>query len=245
MTRLLRGFLAPLTSLLVCLCLISPAGSGSMGLLGVGGPSAAPPPSFSLTYESSNNVNDTTNTTVDYGTLSYGSGNIRVVALIVYRTTTSGVVGVTIGGTSLTQISSAAGGVFPDYVDAWISTAPLAGSSGDVQVTYTGPLAGASPGSGVALYNLVTGTPAPSATNTGSTGFGPSTSTTLTVPSGGAATVVGNSEGTSIASGTNFTIDAHVGQGVVGHTTSTGSVTPTINSSASDAMVISATAWAP
>lgn len=208
--------------------------------------SGAPPPSFSLTYESSASSSATTST-IDYGTLSYGSGNTRVILAIANRVDLGvTVTSASIGGTSLSHISGAyesGGGV--DMVDMWISTAPLAGSSGDVQVTYSGTVFG--PSSAVALYNLVTTTPAPSATNIGSTPNGASAGAAISIPTGGGGAVVANCENGSIISGTNFTIDANLNSGrqVFGHTTSTGSVTPTVNSSSTDAMVISATSWAP
>lgn len=182
--------------------------------------------------------------------MTYGSGNTRVIAALCWRAASFVVTGVTIGGTALSQVPSALANVSAtDFVDMWETTAPLAGSSGDVQVTFSGAPAGSH--NGVALYNLVTTTPTPSANNSANGVVVTTLGTTLTIPAGGGAIVAANAENSNITSSTNFTTDfshgvgGNSGQEWFGHTTTTGSVTPTVNASTTDNLVITAVAWGP
>jgi hypothetical protein len=213
-------------------------GAGAYAAAGGGG-------GFSLAYQSSN-LSTATTTTIDYGTLTYGAGNTRVVVVIAWRAAGGSVSGVTIGGTALTQVTSvfsSAGA--PDFSDIWVSSGPLAGSSGDVQVTFSTAPAG--PSNAVAIYNLVTSTPAVSSANHGGAVNGLSAGAALTIPASGVAVVGSAFENASYSSASNFTVDVNLGSGryVFGHTTSTGSVTPTVNSSGNDNIAFSAAAWGP
>jgi len=241
------------------------------GLLAVAGPSAAQMTltgaggtqfkssgtAFSLTYQSSNGVNSGASTTVDYGTLSYGSGNTRVIVLATWGQASGETIsGVTIGGVALTQISGAFSTVGGSGVigasDIWMSTAPLAGTSGDVRITYS-----ATPGSGitgVALYNLQTTTPTPAHVANTTAFNSPTASTAITVPSGGAAIAITATWGFAASSvsftagatqDANFPLPIFSNPVLVGHTTSTGSVTVTATYNANAGAPMSLVSWGP
>jgi hypothetical protein len=207
---------------------------------------AAPP--FSLTYESSIGSSDTTNTTVDYGTLSYGSGNTRVIVAVQW-VAGGAITGVTVGGVALAQVSGAFNNLSASFrTDAWESTSALAGTSGDVQVTYASAVSFTSV---VALYNLVTTTPTSSGAVQGNQAFGTTvaTSSAIGIPTGGGAIVMVIGGGTGFAF-SNATLDAAVvaggqTQNWYGHTTSTGSVTPGASWTGNNVTSITAVAWGP
>jgi hypothetical protein len=106
-------------------------------------PPPSAPPSFALTYQQS--ATSTTNTTtINYGTMTYGSGN-RVVAALAWlqNNVSTTVTAVSVNGVALTQIPGALAvtnntfGTFGATVDVWESSAPISGTSGSVSVTYT------------------------------------------------------------------------------------------------------------
>jgi hypothetical protein len=183
--------------------------------------------------------------------MTYGSGNTRVILEIIWVTVgSSSISGITIGGTALTHVSSTANNNSGNpSTDIWQSSAPLAGSSGDVQVTYN--TAGPSFGQSVALYDLVTTTPTAFAGSTlasgsPSTSFGP----TISVPSGGGGLLVTSTGGANTISFTNASQDAlrtPSGQKFYfAHTTATGSpVTVTETLGASDNAYASLASWGP
>jgi hypothetical protein len=213
-------------------------------------PISAAPPSFSLIYESS--VNSTSHTaTVDYGTMTYGSGCTRVIVSIagfgaasVSSISVNGVGGATVTGSTVSQ----GGGNFMTTV--WETSSSVSGSSGDVQVTYSAAI---TDNSAVALYCLVTTTPTASSGQNTSTGRAASISQSITVPSGGGAVAIGAEYINGFISFTNATSDATVGtsgsQSMLanfGHLTSTGSISVTANaSSGSQFMNLSLAAWGP
>ena len=241
-------------SALIALFLSLPAAAWgcSMLLCGVGSAGGAAPPSFSLSYDGGSNYStDTSNTTIDYGTLTYNSSNQRVIVQVQYIANSGGVVtGVTVGGTSLSQVSGAAttSGAGFVGVDTWESSAPLSGSSGDVKVTYNQANQWHS---AVALYSLNAGSPIPSTAVTAATsGVAQATSrsTTLSIPSSGAALVsaVTYNGGKSITF-TNASIDVVVSGGgddfTFGHSTVTGSQTIGASWSSADYAAMSSIPW--
>jgi hypothetical protein len=202
---------------------------------------------FSLTYESSNSFATTGTATKDYGTQTYGSGNTRVVLVILWRGGGTVVSSASIGGSALSQVGAGAAFVCNssgDCVDMWESTTALAGSSGDVSVTYSGI---PNTRSAVALYNLVTTTPIVNTEGTQTNAFGTTCAITKTIPTGGAAVVALNTENALASNFTNATLDVSILSNtmIVGHTTTTGSLTVTSNASSNDVLGCSLAAWGP
>jgi hypothetical protein len=217
-------------------------------------PAATGSGGFSLVYESSASSTDTTHTTIDFGTLTYGSGCTRVVVAVSWYTgASSGISGLTIGGIALAHISGSLAVDSPSNnisSDVWESTAALTGPSGDVQVTFASAQTFVA---SVALYCLTTTTPTASATavNGGITVTSltaPSTGT-ITIPSGGGGLVITHTNAGKTATFTNAAVDADSTTGgtnqYYAHTTATGAITVTANYSGSDAAVISVVAWGP
>jgi hypothetical protein len=208
---------------------------------------------FSLVYTAGGSAGSGASaTTIDYGTLNYVAGNTRVIAIIQwYPGASNTITGVTIGGVALAQVSGAyslqSSGA-PTAVDMWESTGSLAGTSGDVQVTYS---AGPNFSQAVALYSLVTTTPTPSDVQVNNSTIGVTSLATpsITIPAGGRAVVGATTVSGETISFTNATLDISVSQGgavfAFGHTTSTGALVITANWSPADAGVISAAAWGP
>jgi hypothetical protein len=212
------------------------------------GPAASAPPSFSLTFESGTSSGTSNLTTLDYGTLTYGAGGTRIIVAVGWSANAiSAISGITIGGTALAQVSGAYfnGGAFGVNFDIWETTGPLAGSSGDVQITYTAaPNSGL--GSGVALYNLVTSTPTAFATNAPSGGFSTNFNPTINVPTGGVGIVVAGNNSASTYTFTSAAQDVVEGANVFAHTTAVGSpVTVGITASNSGVWGASAASWGP
>jgi hypothetical protein len=208
---------------------------------------------FALAYQSSATTTNTSLTTLDSGTLTYGSGNTRVIVALEWINNGSSantVTGVTIGGVALSQVSGAYvtnGGAFAVSVDVWMSTGPLSGSSGDVQVTYSAPVGFAG---SIALYNLVTSTPAPGTPATTFNINAPSLTVSATIPAGGGAIAlfVGQN-GTAFSSWTNAATDVDVAPGgahqIYGHATATGTVSVTGTLTGNDGVVLSVVPWGP
>ena len=220
-------------------------------LTGAGWLPLAKAPSFSLAYTTGGSAGATGNTaTIDYGTLNYTANNTRVIAIIQWYPGASGTItGVTIGGVALAQVSGAYNAQPAVNIDMWESTGSLAGSSGDVQVTYS---AGPSFDQAVALYSLVTTTPIRSdAQATHLTTNNTSLATpSITIPGGGAAIVGATTSAGETISFTNATLDISVvpsagASFAFGHTTSTGALVITANWTPADVAVISAAAWGP
>jgi hypothetical protein len=110
-------------------------------------------------------------------------------------------------------------------VDIWESTGAIAGTSGDVQVTYGSALGF---NSAVAIYALTTTTPAASFSNAvaPANGSGPTTISSVAVPSGGGGIVVVFGSNKTFSSWTNAVTDVLVSAGgnthAFGHTNFTG-----------------------
>jgi hypothetical protein len=211
--------------------------------------------SFSLTYESQAIVS-TAASTIDFGTLTYGSGCTRVVIALTGLNFSSPLqaTSVTVNGVSATAVSGAYAAPQDSFTDVWETNSSVSGSSGDVSVTYnesSQPFG--SPGMSVALYCLVTAHPTAtsSANNVIDTGSGAtSISATITVPSGGAAVGVGLSENcraSPAASWTSFTTDGTPNVCLANrHSTTAGSNSPSFNIGATaDYMSLSLAAWGP
>jgi hypothetical protein len=184
--------------------------------------------SFALTFGQAASHTGNTGTTYQYGTLSYPSGATR---LVLAFTTIVGspdtISAASIGGNALTHVSStfASYGAFGNVVDIWMSSAPIAGSSGAVEVVIDGE---ALVTSAVAIYGVTTTTPAVSysASATPGNGTGPNTLTNVSVPSGGGGIVVANANDKTFDSWTNALNDALLTSGgrtyAFAHTTGSG-----------------------
>lgn len=200
---------------------------------------------FSLTFQSSATSSNTSLTTIDFGTLTYGAGCTRVV--VASQWYVGGTISnVTIGGVSLSQISGAHVAVGGIAADAWESAAALAGSSGDVQVTFS---VAQSFVASVAVYCLNTTTPTASATNTASNVSGTVLTAPITVPAGGGGLVISQSSNGHTATFASATVDADLVTGgtnqYYGHTTATGAISVTATYGATDNIDLSVVAWAP
>jgi adhesin HecA-like repeat protein len=204
--------------------------------------------SFSLTYESIANSTAHT-TTVDFGTMTYGSGCTRVVVGIGTFAVGVGVSSVTINGVAASAISGTTTATnVPSTI--WQTNSAVSGSSGDVQVTFSAaPL----DNSAVSLYCLVTSTPTPSSGQSNSTTGAATISQSITVPTGGGAVAFASGYNGGGTTGPNFTnatsdaLDNTAGQVIAnaGHLTSTGSVSVTAAVSGGSFVSLSLAAWGP
>lgn len=194
---------------------------------------------FSLTYGGSGTSTNIISTTQSYGTITWGSGCSALVnGILWYQTVTIGstiasksdnsVAASQISGAIAQGANLAAGDI---AADAWEVTAP-SGTSGAVSVTYSTP---PSYNQSVAVYCLVSshptaGTPATVVQGTASS----SISTSVTVPSGGAALVMVQTYSGQAFTLSGATVDVTITTGgvqqVFAHTTATGSVTVTATS---------------
>ena len=199
---------------------------------------------FSLTYKAGDISSTSGSATVDYGTLTWGSGCTAVVITIAGQSQTTGQVSsVSVAGNSPAEVSGAGSGANESASSDIYQFTPV-GTSGDVQVTYSASVWN---GSQVGVYCLVT---------THSIGTGAwtnnsasSVSATPTVPSGGGAlAVVANGSGTGTFTWTNATADEGNASsiGSTAHTTSTGSVAITATANGgSSALFLSTAYWSP
>jgi hypothetical protein len=187
--------------------------------------------SFSITFGSAAAQVSNAGATYDYGTLTYPVGATRlVVAICAIPGTTQTVTGVTVGGTSLTHVANTfanSGGASGNAVDIWISSASIAGSSGDIQVTYGSTLGF---NSAVAVYGLTTTTTTPAFSNSIAAGFGagPTTLSSVVVPASGGGIVVVNGSSKTFSSWTNAATDMILNASgnfyAFGHTTGSGTL---------------------
>jgi hypothetical protein len=246
----LRTYVTALHAALFAILLVgSPAGSGSMMLMGVGGAPAGGV-TFNLSYASSA-ISSANSTSITYGTLGYSAGATRTICVVQwYGGTGPSITSLTVGGQSFSQVSGAQASSTDMAASVWISNAPLSGSSGSVVVNY-------SPAttyySAVALYNLTTTTPA-AGTPATITPAGPAPTITdgpITVPSGGGAVFAtfAYSGATGTITSGNATIDAFVSAASAnfyfGHTTAVGSQSVTFTYSASDRGPATLVPWGP
>jgi len=202
---------------------------------------------FSLTFNQS--ATGGTTSVVNYGTLAYTAGATRVIVANCWIPSGAGhtITGITVGGVALAQVSGAyiEDSINGDASDIWESTAPLAGSSGAVIVTYSASLGFTS---SVAVYSLTTTTPTAAAATNGTTGVSPN-SLTINVPSGGGGLVVSamnNGAAITITNTANDTIIAGSNNANYGHTTATGaSVSVSASWSSGTTNVMSIVSWSP
>jgi len=199
-------------------------------------------PAFSLTFGQENQA--ASGTTVNYGILTYGSGCTRVVSGNVLYST--GISSETVNGSSLGAVSGAFVITGSFAGDIWMSSAAVAGSSGNVSVTYAGAIGF---NSSTAVYCLITATPSPG-TAVHNIASGTSVAISVTIPAGGGALVIsGSSNGNAITGITNAAIDkTDVTNGInqtYAHTTATGTITVTASYASTDAIFISVVPWGP
>lgn len=238
---------------LISACVTAAALAGSMTLLGVGKPAAGGGGGFSLTAQGSAGSATTGTTTINYGTVSYGSGCNAVIAVVFwYNTGTADTISsLTIGGNSTTAIAGTAandgtGGGQSIAMRQWSSPS---GTSGAVSVTYS---ANVTYNSNVTLYCLISGNTTVSATNAPAGGacnnVAPITGS-ITVPASGTAITAASTQGGQVISWTNATADGtYTGGGTQdawGHTTATGSVNVSATPAGSDNCAMSLAAWGP
>ncbi len=188
-----------------------------------------------------------TGPTVDYGTLTWGPGCTRVVLAIGAFDTTNpaSTTVVTIGGTSAIDLSGAAAQATNGLSDIW-ETAP-AGSSGDVQVTYSSPITGYGAISFVAAYCLMTASPTGNGTHN-TAGFNNSVSKSISIPAGGVGlAIVEDGSDPDTFLWTNATQDAFDRFASAARPTESG-VTFTVTATPMnppEAMALSLAAWGP
>ncbi len=153
-------------------------------------------------------------TPITYSSLSFGAADPnRIVAVAVVNRSTGAptIAAMTIGGISATQVASAAavdsGSMF--LADVWQAAVPT-GTSGNVAITY----GVSSTRSGIDLYRIVTTSPTAASANgafSSSSATDAPISTTVTIPSGGAALSVyglrGPQSGTPSITWTNASSD--------------------------------------
>lgn len=206
---------------------------------------------FSLTFKNSAGSASTGVTTINYGTLTWGSGcSALAIPISWYNTTvTDTVSSVSVGGSTVgvSQVSgvfvaSNSGGV---SLDMWELVAP-AGTSAAISVTYSGLVAF---NSAISVYCIVTTTTTRSAASNGGPNATAAVAGAVTVPSGGGAVAMATDVNGHTITFTNATSDGNnTGGGAFfgwGHTTSTGSVTVTATPSLSDSTVVGVAAWGP
>lgn len=226
-----------------------PAAQGSFVMTGEAATLTAPS-TFALAFGAMSSLNDSSHTTVDYGTTAYPSGATRIVIAIAWvpsAANTVAAVNIIGSGVTFTQIPGAyitVGGA-AQSVDMWISSGPVSGSSGDVQITYTGHCGWES---SIATYGLTTSSPTPGTAGTGSASGTTTTSASIVVPSGGGAIVVAAAGNAHTATFTNTltpdATDTPIGGGYFVRTNSTGSISVVGTWSGNDSLVISAVPWA-
>ncbi len=235
--------------LLLALVTASAAVAQMFPFPGPGRPGAAGG-SFSLTAQGSAGSFTTGTTTVNYGTVSYGSGCNAVIAVVQWYPTATGdtVSSLTIGGNSTTSVVSATAGTIAlnTAIRQWSTPS---GSSGTVSVTFSG---NSTWESSVSLWCLISGNTTVSNTNTaggGCNNSGTPLNASVTVPTGGTAIVAGQTFSASTISWTNATQDGVVTTNGVyqawAHTTSTGSVSVTQTPSGGDNCVMALASWGP
>ena len=214
-------------------------GAGAGGGAGGGG--------FSLTFGSIVS-STTTSTTVNYS-MSWASGNTRVIACIGTFASGPTVSSVTFpGAISATAVVTGGGGTNVPAT-CWQSNSAVSGTSGTVTVVYTvAPI----DNSVMATYSLNTTTTAASSTQSGTAPSGTSvTPSALVVPTGGGGLAFCAEYANGTPSFTNATTDGSAGTGhsllaTGGHTTSTGSITVTCNTGGSATVVsVALAAWGP
>lgn len=168
----------------------------------------------------------------------------RVIAVAVFTNANPAqtITGVTIGGISATQATSAAETNALTSSDLWYASVPT-GTTANIVITSTG-----SPNflMGIAVAAIVTTTPtAGTGANAGGLTGGP-INTNVTIPAGGVAfTILGN-QNASTAAFSNLTIDdtfTFGGTFYAGHQTVTGTDTATL--SGFDAWSMSTVPWGP
>lgn len=195
--RLIQFFLA-------ALLFVSPVNAGSLTLLGAGVPSVVSTP-FSITLASY--ASDAGNAaSINFGSMTYGSGCTRVVAGIIYfGGGVPAVTGISVGGTALVQIPGAAVSDISVAADVWQSSAALAGTSGTVIADFVSPIG--TNGVTIALHCLVTTTPAATPTpQVDASGFSSTTTATIVVPAGGGGiALTAGGGGVTLSSLTNTT----------------------------------------
>lgn len=207
---------------------------------------------FSINFGAMSHLTDTTHTTVDYGTTAYPSGATRLVIAIAWipaATNTITAVNIVGSGVTFTQISGAyvttTGAV--QSADMWISSGPVSGSSGDIQVTYTGVCGWES---AVSTFGVHTTTPAPGTASHASNADGTTVTSTLNIPTGGGAIVIAAAGNAHTATFTNTLTpdgnDTASGGGYFMRTNTTGASVSVVGTwSAADSLVITAVPWGP
>jgi hypothetical protein len=195
--------LVALTAIVFGVCSPAAAQGFNGGCFNCGLGPFAPPPSFSLTYESS--ATSTAGTTsINYGTMTWVNGQYIVMGLSFFDNfSPTTVSSITVGGVSLVQVSGAfqSRGAAGAQVDVWISPSPMASASGNVTVVYTqSPNLFGAPSS-IAIYSLSTTTPAAASTsgNIYSSGTNPYVATPAVPTGGGALVVAYNENGSAIS----------------------------------------------
>lgn len=216
----------------------------SRGALDAGG-SVTP---ATLTYESISSI-AANGATTNFGTMTYGSGCTRVIiAMVNYSAGSNQATAVIVNGISASAVSGAfLNGAVNLNGDIWITNSSVSGSSGVVSVTWTGTTAF---GATAALYCLTTTTATRSDVQTINQLVSPP-SVTLSVPTNGVGVALYTQEvNNPLTSWTGATQDATANAGgaalelYVAHTTATGSVPITANSSTNGGMLVAAS-WGP
>ncbi len=224
---------------------------------GAGAPGGLPPAGNLLAFGQSNQQSNTGSATVSYGTLSYGGSSCtrEVIAVTNAANADLTVVSVAVGGVTpnASLVSSAKQTSNDQDVEVWETTAGLSGSSGAVQVIFSGiiPSSGGYYGSYVALYCLTTTTPTANDGENATTG-GTSISTNVNVPSGGACVGVmqtPNGGGLSLSFASATTDDTNDSNStlIVGHCTTVGSPLNFVGNSASGSitLLMAVASWGP
>ena len=206
---------------------------------------------FSLTAQGNAGSATTGTNSINYGTVSYGSGCNAVIVLVYwYNSTITDVVSsLTVGGSGATQVAgvNAAVSAGGQSIDMWQLNSP-SGSSANITVNYSGNV---TYNSNVTAYCLVSTTTAASSTNKAafSCSTGSPISAAVTVPAGGGAITMTSTTGGATMAFTNATSDStYTGGGTFdgwGHTTATGSVTVTATPSGSDGCTLGLAAFGP
>lgn len=207
---------------------------------------------FSLTVGGSNTLT-ASSATIDYTTLGYASGATRIIELNSWIDNSPSVTisGSTIGGSALVPVAGAyvTQAPFSAASDIWQSSAGLSGSSGDVQVTWTGTPNPFGTESSVGLYSLVTTTPTRHDAQNNQN-FATSGGVTIDIPAGGGGLVALTLTSAVTVTPTGWTIDNTLTPSgsinVFGRTATTGSTSSiSFTLSTATSFALSVASWSP